>query len=259
MPLSPRDLLDTAVAAAHAGGESTLRWFRSPTLDVESKSDNSPVTAADREAERTIRSIIRERWPRHAVLGEEEGRTGPADAPTWIIDPIDGTRSFIRGVPLYGTMVGVEVEGEIVAGAVSIPALGELYGAGRGLGAHRNNQPISARRGSRLDESLLLYTNLRGFARDPHKERGLHSLQARTAMERSWGDCYGHLLVASGAAEIMLDPKMAVWDAAALIVIVEEAGGVFTSWEGERTVHGGSGVSCAPGVAEEVQTLLRGG
>lgn len=256
MPLSTRDLLDTAIAAAEAGGRSTLPWFRSARLEVEQKSNNSPVTNADRESEQTIRRMIQERWPDHALLGEEYGRTGPENAPTWVIDPIDGTRSFVRGVPLYGTMVGVEIDGEVVAGAVAMPALGEIYYAGRGLGAHRNGEPIQVSKRATLEESLLLYTNLRAFGRNPHKERGLHALQARTELERSWGDCYGHLLVASGSAEVMLDPGMAVWDAAALIVIVEEAGGVFTSWDGERTIHGKSAVSCAPGVAEEVARLL---
>ena len=234
-----RDLLDVAVEAALAGGKRTLRYFNAGVA-VEWKADRSPVTAADRESEAEMRRVIGRAFPDHAILGEEEGETAGTAAVRWIIDPLDGTRTFVRGVPLYGTLVGVEVRGEPVVGVIHLPALDETLAAARGEGCTWNGRPCRVAATDALDRALLVVTDERvARARSGAYDR----LVARTAMQRTWADCYGYALVATGRAEVALDPIMSVWDCAALLPIVEEAGGRFTDWSGRRTIRGGESVA----------------
>jgi len=255
---SPSDLLAVAQEAAWVGGRRTLAYFGTGTAETEWKADLTPVTRADREAEALMRGIIGRAFPEHAILGEEDGETAgsaPGRAPVrWIIDPLDGTRTFVRGVPLYGTLVGVEVRGDPIAGVVYLPALDEMVAAARGAGCTWNGRPCRVSGATRLDDALVVVTDERA-ART--RSGAWDRLVARTAMQRTWADCYGYVLVATGRAEVALDPVMNVWDCAALLPVVEEAGGRFTDWSGRRTIHGGEAVASNGALHAEVLALLR--
>jgi len=247
-----RDLLEVAVEAALAGGRRTLAYFNSGE-PVELKADGSPVTVADREAEALMRRIIEGTYPGHAILAEESGEKPGRQPFRWIVDPLDGTRTFVRGVPLFGTLVGVEAYGEPLVGVVYLPALDELITAARGEGCRWNGRTCHVSTVSRLEDALLVVTDERSArARSGAYER----LSSRTQLQRTWADCYGYMLVATGRAEIALDPVMAVWDCAALVPIVEEAGGHFTDWRGRRTIHSGEAVATNGALQREVLGLL---
>jgi histidinol phosphatase-like enzyme (inositol monophosphatase family) len=250
---SPRDLLAVALEVARAGGQRTLAYFnRDPS--VEWKGDGTPVTVADREAEGLMRQMIAAAFPSHAILGEEEGETAGSAPYRWIIDPLDGTRTFVRGVPLFGTLVGIEVEDDPVVGVIYLPVLDETIAAARGAGCTWNGRPCRVAATSRLEDGLLVVTDER-MARS--RSGAYERLVARTALQRTWADCYGYALVATGRAEVALDPAMNVWDCAALLPIVEEAGGCFTDWKGRRTIHGGDAVATNGRLHPEVLELLR--
>ncbi len=226
--------MEFAVDAAWIAGRITLEYFQTPVAH-ESKADASPVTIADRRAETALRDLIGARYPTHAVLGEEFGRTGPDDARyRWILDPIDGTLSFIAGVPIYGVMVAVECDGETVAGVVNLPALGELVAAGRGEGCFWNGRRARVSGTDRLSDALVVCTDVTGMEKFGRGD-AYAKVREASRMQRTWGDCYGHILVATGRADVMLDPIMNIWDTAALRPIVEEAGGTFTDWAGNPT------------------------
>ncbi len=249
-------LLQTALTAAYEAGLVTLRYFRASELAVEKKENDSPVTVADREAERTIADIINARYPDHALLGEEFGERNRGASIRWIIDPIDGTKSFIRGVPLYGTLIAVEIDGIPSIGVVSMPALSDVYYAVVGEGAFMNGRRIQVSPADDLTRGVILCTSERSLRTDEQRARRYDELVRQTLFQRSWGDCYGHMLVASGRAEGMLDPRMEIWDAAPLKVIVEEAGGVFTDWQGESTIDGGSAISTNAALASRIREIL---
>jgi histidinol phosphatase-like enzyme (inositol monophosphatase family) len=235
------ELLDFAVRVAREAGEVTLKYFRS-TLAPDRKGDGSFVTAADREAERLIRSRLEKKFPEDAIHGEEEGERVGQSGRRWIIDPIDGTYSFVHGVPLYGVMIGMESAGEVRLGVVNLPAMGEMIYAARGLGCFWNGARARVSATATLEEALLLATDF-GTCEQYGFGEAAKRLESRVGARRSWGDCYGHVLVATGRADVMLDPVMNVWDCAALAPIVEEAGGTFTDWNGERTIRGGNAIS----------------
>lgn len=240
-PPSLDEILECALGAARDAGEIALRYFQK-SVQVEWKADHSPVTIADRECEQLLRQRIEARFPTHGILGEEFGATRDGAPFRWTLDPIDGTQSFIRGVPLWGVMVGVEENGDPVAGVVHFPALGDTLWARRGDGAWWNGKRARVSDVAQLDQATLLITDARGFA--PAGFAGAYErLRSRAAFERSWGDCYGHALVATGRAEIMLDPILNEWDACPLLPILEEAGGRFTTWKGERTIRGGNAIA----------------
>ncbi|HVZ41135.1 MAG TPA: inositol monophosphatase family protein [Candidatus Kapabacteria bacterium] len=259
MPFFPthRELLDVAVEAALEAGRITLQYFQTSSFETEIKADNSPVTIADRRAEQRLIEVVHRHYPAHAILGEESGETSGSEPVTWIVDPIDGTKTFICGVPFYGVLIGVEIAGSIDVGVANFPALGEIYYAARGLGAYWNGRRIRVSQTGSLADAVMLTTDMQRVDRDPEKHDAHQRLIAATKMYRTWGDCYGHMLVASGRAEIMLDPKMSVWDAAALKPIVEEAGGIFTDWSGLPTARGGSAISTNAALRGAVQELLR--
>jgi len=239
--LSTRELLEFAAEAAWQAGRATLAHFQA-RLDVERKPDDSPVTIADRTAEQILRGWIEERFPHHAILGEEQGQAPDKDSShRWILDPIDGTQSFIRGVPLYGVLVGLEVSGEMLLGVAHFPALGEMFAAAAGEGCRWNGRAARVSRVSRLEEALLAYSDARELA--GKRSSAWSRLQKVTRLQRGFPDCYGHCLVASGRAEIMLDAYMSAWDCAALLPILREAGGTFTDWKGETTIDGGDAFS----------------
>ena len=251
-----KELMDFAVDIARGAGEVTLRYFRRE-FTPERKADGSFVTAADREAESYLRARIRQQFPDDAVLGEEEGETAGASGRRWILDPVDGTFSFVHGVPFYGVLVGVEVGGEAAVGVVNVPALDEIVYAARGHGCFWNGRPARVSQTAPLERALMLTTSFGLFERNGTPELAAE-LQRRTATARTWGDCYGYLLVATGRAELMIDPLMNAWDCAPLLPILEEAGGTFTDWRGRRTIHGGSAVATNGHVFQEVMDIIRG-
>jgi histidinol phosphatase-like enzyme (inositol monophosphatase family) len=250
-----RALLDFAGEAARQAGQLTLAHFRSG-VRAEAKADGSPVTAADRGAEDLLRELIAARHPDHSVIGEERGADERPSPFRWWIDPIDGTRAFVRGVPLYGVLLGIELEGEIVAGVAHFPALGETLSAARGLGCSWNGRPARVSSVDSLDRAAVLASDFGELAR--LRPEAWRRLVASPALQRGWGDCYGHCLVATGRAEVMLDPVMNPWDCAALLPIVEEAGGRFADWSGARRFDGGSAVSTNRALLEAVRRLLDG-
>jgi histidinol-phosphatase len=215
----------------------TLPAFRSE-LGVRIKDDGTPVTDADEAAERAIRDEIAEHYPDHVVLGEEEGSTG-SGAARWIIDPIDGTKGYASGVPIWATLIALEVDGEVVCGVASAPALGERYAAASGRGATCNGVPIHVSEMSSIDGCRLTYTSYRSF-QGTRYAAGFDRLVESSAWARGWGDFWGHMLVASGRADVMVEPQVSAWDLAALIAIVEEAGGSLTDLNGRRRIDGGS-------------------
>lgn len=251
------ELLAVAREVAWAGGRRTLAYYNN-SVSVEEKSDGSPVTVADREAEQVMRRLIGQRYPDHGVLGEEFGETkGSADV-RWILDPIDGTKTFVRGVPLYGTLVGVEVAGEPTVGVVYMPALDEMVSAARGMGCSWNGRAARVSQRTGLDAALVAVTDEK-MARQRNRGRGEGAYQRlvdATKLQRTWADCYAYVLVATGRAEVALDPAMNAWDCAALMPIIEEAGGRFTAWSGERTIYGGDAVATNGALHEEVLGLL---
>jgi histidinol phosphatase-like enzyme (inositol monophosphatase family) len=236
-------------------GRVALHHFRSSGLVVQRKPDGSPVTNADLAAESAAREWIRDRFPGDGIVGEEYGIERGDAARRWILDPIDGTRTYLRGVPLWGTLVAVVEGSDVVAGAASFPALGELICAARGESCWLNGEKALVSPQSRLNGALVLTTDP-NFAADYAKRERWGELESRVELSRSWGDCYGYLLVASGRAEVMADPVLSEWDAAALMPIVEEAGGVFTDWSGVRTATGGSAIATNRALASEVRRVL---
>jgi histidinol phosphatase-like enzyme (inositol monophosphatase family) len=249
------DLLDFANQLAWEAGKITLRHFQTG-LRPDTKADDSPVTVADRESEQFMRAAIAARYPDHAILGEEYGETNPGASHRWILDPIDGTRTFVRGVPFYGVRVGLERAGEPVLGVVNMPALGEIVYAAQGLGCRWNGRRCRVSSVSTLSESLLVSTGVTGYERHGKGEAWARLVGA-AGMLRTWADCYGYLLVATGRAEVMTDAIVAEWDTAAVQRCVVEAGGVFTDWAGKPTAFGGSAIATNALVADEARRLLR--
>lgn len=247
-------LLDAAQELARRTASVALRHFRS-ALTVEAKVDGSPVTIADRSAEETARQWIMQRFPADGILGEEFGTHQPAAKRRWLLDPIDGTKTFVRGVPLWGTLIAV-CEGErVLAGAACFPAVDEVIAAGEGLGCWWNGARAQVSSITSIDAATVLTTDER-FRRDGEKADRWRRLAEAAALSRTWGDCYGYLLVATGRAEVMVDAAAAEWDAAAFMPIITEAGGVFTDWHGAATAFGGSMVATNANLASEVRALL---
>ncbi len=232
IPLS--DLLAVAIDAAYVGGRRTLAYFNT-AIDVEIKADQSPVTRADREAEAVIREVIGRHYPSHSILGEEMGATSGSADYKWIIDPIDGTKTFIHGVPMYGVLIAVEVRGEASVGVIYMPAMDEMVSAGTGLGCRWNGRICGVSKVGSLKDATLLTTNTTSCQK---RSDAYDTLVGKTKLHRSWGDCYGYALVATGRADIMLDPQMNPWDCAPMLPILREAGGHFTNWQGEATIYG---------------------
>jgi histidinol-phosphatase len=247
-------LLEFACETVWEAGRLTLAHFQT-VLDVQWKADRSPVTAADRAAEAWIRRAIETRFPDHAIVGEELGPREVDATYRWWVDPIDGTQAFIAGVPLYGVLLGLERAGEIVVGAVCFPALGELVAAGIGLGCRWNGRRARVSAVDRLGAARVVFTDC-GELDERHETRW-RRLRGATRVQRGWGDCYGHCLVATGRAEIAVDPIMQPWDCAALVPILREAGGTFTDWQGRTTIHAGEALSTNGVLLDQVLALLR--
>ncbi len=249
------ELLAFAKDLATSAGLVTLEHFGG-VLAAERKGDGTPVTLADRAAEALLRERIAARYPQHGILGEEYGVTNPDAQVQWILDPIDGTRSFMRGIPLYGVLIGIRVRGAAEVGVAHFPALGETVAAATGLGCTWNGRPARVSRVSELAGAAVLTTDPLVLL-DGDMRPGWEKLVRIAGLARSWGDCYGHMLVATGRAEVMVDPVLSPWDAAPFIPILREAGGLFTDRSGEARFDGGSGLSTNGLLHPEVLALLR--
>lgn len=247
-------LMQAAEEVARRSGDVALGFFRKG-VTVDTKGDGTPVTVADQTAERTAREWIEARFPEDGILGEEFGETRPGAKRRWILDPIDGTKTFIRGVPLWGTLVAVAEGEKILAGAAYFPPVGDMLVAAPGQGCWWNGTRTRVSEVGELSQAVVLATDER-FQVHPERGASWRTLTAQASMARTWGDCYGYLLVATGRAEAMIDEVLSPWDAAALQPIIEEAGGVFTDWTGTRTSFGGNAIATNAALATRVRELL---
>ncbi len=250
-----REVLEFAVEAAQLAGAFTLGHFQADT-PLELKADDSPVTAADRGAEELLRERIQRAFPRHGILGEEHGEVAGTDPARWILDPIDGTVSFVCGVPLYAVLVGFEWEGEMLAGVIHLPALRETLWAGRGLGCTWNGRRARVSTVTRLADARVVHGGVAWLERCG-RGAALGRLLAGAKLDRGWCDAYGYALVATGRAEVALDPVMKIWDTAALLPVLLEAGGALTDWNGRRTHRAPEVVATNGALHAEVLARLR--
>lgn len=251
-PPADQSTVDRAVELARAAGDATLRWFRTPDLAIERKDDGTPVTAADRAAERQLREQLRTDFPDDGILGEEEAPVASRSGRRWIIDPIDGTKAFTCGVPLYSTLLALEDEHGVAVGVVHLPALGETIWAGRGLGCWSDAGPARVRTDSTLDGAYVMSSSFATWS--PEQLAAVH---AAGAVLRTWGDGYGYALVATGRAAAMVDPVVAPYDVGPMPVLLAEAGGRFTDLGGTTTIMGGSGLGTNGTVHDALLDLLR--
>lgn len=235
------ELRAAATEFAKAGGDTTLEYFQR-SFDLEFKSDDSPVTNADRKAERTIRDLINTHFPGHGIIGEEFGRENEDSDVVWVLDPIDGTLSFIHGVPFYTTLIGILVKNKPEIGVIYAPALGEMASAAIGFGAALNGEPMNVRHCEDLTSATFLTTEVTTFKQNGYGSAFEHLLN-RCRIHRTWGDAYGHMMVAAGRADLMIDPILNIWDAAALLPVVKEAGGSFSDLSGIETIQTGNALS----------------
>lgn len=250
-----------AIEIATRAADFVRQHFQSG-IAVERKTDTSPVTIADQGAEQLLRAAIQEAFPQDGIIGEEFGTTEGSSPYRWILDPIDGTKSFISDVPLFGTMVAVEREGRGMIGVIAFPGLGQtridaMVGGGAWeTTASGQRRPARVCDTEDLANGLVLTTDWEGF-RERNAEATLNSVAAASWFMRTWGDCYGHYLVATGRAVAMIDARLNIWDAAALQPIIEEAGGSFTDWTGESNLSAPEGVSTNRLVKQELLAILR--
>lgn len=239
--MNPTDWLTLLEALADRADALSRRYFRAGDLHVQRKVDRSLVTRADLEIEETLRGVLAERHPEVGVFGEEHGEEG-SKTTRLIIDPIDATHNFARGIPVFATLLAIEHEGEIVAGLVSAPALGQRWQAARGAGAHSNGRRLRVSGVTTLEDAQVFHGSLAGTEAVPATAR-VPALLARSLRQRGFGDFYQHVLVAEGAGEVACDPVVNPWDIAPLQLIVEEAGGRATTLGGARDIYGGSLIS----------------
>ncbi len=253
--VSLRPYLEFAVESAYEAGRLTLGYFGAEAARPEFKADDTPVTVADREAERLIRARIEDRYPGHAVLGEEFGQTGGAGSEhLWILDPIDGTKSFVRGVPLYGVLIGLQIAGTCEVGAAYFPALDEMVCAATGEGCYLNGRRTQVSTRS-LDQGTVCFTEVASF-REHGRDAAWERVLDVAGSARGWSDAYGHALVATGRAELMLDPIMNPWDCGPFPPILREAGGSFGDWSGNETIHANEAMSATTTTLPEALRLI---
>ncbi|MDB4338548.1 histidinol-phosphatase [Rubripirellula sp.] len=253
--------LCSMIDACLEAGHHTLKYFRRSDLRIEAKSDDSPVTIADREAEQLVRDQLGKEYPDDTLQGEEFSEKTGTSTYRWIVDPIDGTKSFVCGVPLYSCLIALEKEGEPIAGVIYIPATGEMVFAAQGEGCwYRagDDQEWKTSRVSdkkRLTDAVFL-TSQADLFRTQGAEVAFQELEKQSWVSRSWGDGYGYLLVATGRADVMVDAVCNPWDVAAMVPILGEAGGCFTDWKGNITPRGGNGIGTNGNLHQQVVEIL---
>lgn len=245
---------ETAHELADLADVATMRAFRHH-LDVRTKADGTWVTAVDEQVERQLRTAIRERFPEHAVLGEEDGLDGPADAPRWVLDPIDGTTNFVKGNPVFATLIGLQIDGRDVLGVASAPALTTRFDGIVGGPARQDARTIHVSGTARLDDAEVAFGGLSHFA-DRQLGRAPELLTRASARQRGYGDFWNHCLVAAGSTDVAVEAEVSLWDLVAVKVIVEAAGGRFTDLEGVATADGGSALSTNGHLHDQVLDLL---
>ena len=260
----PSGRLAAAVRFARRAGTQTLELFRAKEFGLEWKSDGSPVTLADQNAERLLRELIGEEFPEDGILGEEFPEKPGSNGYQWVLDPIDGTKAFVTGVPLYTTLVAVLHDNQPLIGVIFAPAAGEMVYAERGSGCwhvlgNSDPRPTRVSEIASLDQAAVMVTSVRSFRTSRQQDASwvYNRLEDSCRIARSWGDAFGYLLVATGRAEVMIDAAMNLWDAAALQPVIEEAGGRFFDWQGEPTVHSGESVATNAALAQQVLEILR--
>jgi histidinol phosphatase-like enzyme (inositol monophosphatase family) len=251
VPPADRRALDLARELTQAAGERTLRWFRAADLAVEQKDDGTPVTAADRDAERFLRTELLDAFPDDGILGEEEEPTASRSGRRWIIDPIDGTKAFACGVPLYANLLALEDEHGIAIGVINLPALGETVWAGRGLGCWSERGPARVSEQPSVQGAYVMSSSITTWS-----ERQLEMVEGAGGILRTRGDGYGYALVATGRVAAMVDPIVEPYDIAPMPVVLAEAGGRFTDLSGHETIESGSGLASNGLVHHELLALL---
>lgn len=248
------ELLEVARRAAVIAGEVIMPLYRAGIV-AELKVDKTPVTEADKQAELAMREFLAREYPGHGILGEEFGEQRGDGRYRWILDPIDGTKSFVHHVPLFGTLVALERDGEPVVGVIACHAVGETVSAARGHGAWLNGERTRVSDTAELEQATVCMTSAARLAES--EPAGWERLCTRAKMVRTWGDCYGYLMVASGRADAMLDRQMNLWDVAALYPVITEAGGRITTWSGEDRV-GDSSIATNGRLHAEVLAVVHG-
>lgn len=231
-----------------------LKHFESSDLEVLSKSDDTPVTAADRDSETMIRDAISTLYPEHGIMGEEFGETNSASDYQWVIDPIDGTKTFASGTPLFGTMIALLKDGEPLYGCINYPVIHKRL-SGDNQTALCNQKPIRARTGFTLENATVVTTDHFNVAKYQNGA-AFDELVSQAKMYRTWGDCFGYYLVATGKADVMLDPIMNAWDIMALVPIIRGSGAIITDWHGANPAKGESCIAANSDLHESVLKRL---
>ena len=247
--------LEIAMGAAKNAAELALQY--QPHIIAETKPDKSPVTQADRECERMIARMLSDAFPEDGILGEEGASAKSRSGRRWIIDPIDGTRDYVRGNPLWANLIALEADGEVVVGVVNLPVLGKLYSASRGAGAHCNASRIQASDKTVVEESVLCVNGYDKLSKTTFRDR-LLDWMARFWAVRGLGGAADAMMVASGQADVWIEPKASAWDFAPLKLILEETGARFLNADGGSSIYAGNGIGCAPGLEQEVRRFLQG-
>lgn len=230
-----KKLLNFSLDLINECNEISLKYYKK-TIKPEYKKDNSPVTIADKKCEKFLISKIKAKYPEHSFLAEETGAQDKDSEFKWIIDPIDGTKNFMRNFPFWGTLLALEYQGEVIMGVIALPAMKQIMYAGKGLGCYLNKKRIKVSDTAAIDKSYFIYGGVEYITKQPYKERFLELID-RSYYDRGYGDCFGHTLVISGKAEFMLDPHVSPYDVAPIKICVEEAGGIMTDLNGERTIY----------------------
>lgn len=252
------DFLRFAEKTAREAGALTLDYFLTDAANPEFKGDDTPVTIADRKAEELIRQRLSEAYPDHQIVGEEFGESGAASPYRWFIDPIDGTKSFVHGVPLYAVLLALEIHGKVEVGCAYFPALDEMVSAATGHGAHWNGDPCHVSKVAAIDRAVCAHIDTAYFGKNG-KAEPWERLQKAVYYNAGWCDAYGYLLVATGRAEVMIDPVMAVWDCGPFPPILKEAGGYFGDWAGnEGRIDAGEALATNAALKDTVVALLGG-
>lgn len=252
--MKPQNDLNSFLKYLASGSGKIIRSYYRVPINVDTKEDDSPVTIADKKAEEFLRETIMKEFPEHGILGEEFGETNPDAEYKWVLDPIDGTKSFICGTPLFGTLIALLQNGSPVLGAINLPVLDELL-IGDNYTARLNDKPVKVRQCNNISEAVLLTTDIKSY--ESHQSRrALDNLISKVKMLRGWGDCYGYYLVATGYADIMIDPIMSVWDTMALIPVIKGAGGTITDFKGNDPAKGTSIIASSQNIYYNIVKIL---
>lgn len=234
----------------------SLKYYKK-TIKPEYKKDNSPVTIADKKCEKFLISEIKKKYPGHSFLAEESGGEEKNSEFKWIIDPIDGTKNFMRNFPFWGTLLALEYQGEVIMGVIALPAMKQVICAGKGLGCWQNGKRVKVSKTDSIEKSYFIYGGIEYITKQPYKDKFLE-LVDKSYYDRGYGDCFGHTLVINGKAEFMLDPHVSPYDVAPIKICVEEAGGIMTDLEGNKTIYSRGVLTSNGKMHEELLKFING-